>query len=449
MPESIQHRADVDALLAATTNYEDRLPRDPLRKALDLGRVEALLESIGNPQEGPRTVHVAGSKGKGSTARMIAAGLRAAGRGPVGLYTSPHLQDLSERICVDGAPVTEDALARAAQAVLPALRARLGTPEAPTFFELFTAMAWHVFREAGCSDVVLETGLGGRLDATNVCRPAVTVLTTIELEHTRLLGSTIAAIAKEKAGILKAGVPAVCTAEGDAAEVIQARATALGCALLLAGRDFEVRGAQAGPGPTLSFRLRTPEGTEERAALPFAGVHQAGNAAAAWLCLRLLGITGDAAWRGLSETRLPGAMEVVGTAPTVVIDGAHTGRSAQAARAGLSACWPGRAYVLVLAMLEEKDVQQVAAPLVEGARAVVVTQVDSPRAVPASTLAEALLLGVGIPLADGTEIEVEAVPARALERARALAGAEGLILCTGSIYLAGEIRTLLQDEPRA
>ena len=228
LPRRIRDRAGVNALLAAATNFEEKLPRDPLKKALDLGRVTALLASVEHPQVGARTVHIAGSKGKGTVARMVAAGLREAGRGPVGLYTSPHLEDLSERIAIDGEPVREKPLARAAARVLPHVRKTQGTPAAPTFFEIFTAIAWCVFYEAGCTDVVLETGLGGRLDATTVCVPAVTVITWIELEHTRLLGTTLRAIAAEKAGILKPDVPVVALGLApEAAEVVRERAEVL------------------------------------------------------------------------------------------------------------------------------------------------------------------------------------------------------------------------------
>jgi len=442
LPESIRCRADVDALLAAATNYEDRLPRDPLRKALDLERVRALLASVGDPQEGPRTVHVAGSKGKGTTARMIGAGLRHAGLGPVGLFTSPHLEDLAERIEVEGRPASGEALAEAAQGILAHVRATRGTPEAPTFFELFTAIAWQIFRAAGCPVVVLETGLGGRLDATNVCTPAVTVITSIELEHTRLLGNTVAAISAEKAGILKAGVPAISTASGAAAPVVAAHAAAVGAPLLAAGDAFQVLTAEAAPGPRLDLTLQTPWGYIEQAALPLAGVHHADNAAAAWLALRALGVDGDIAWRGIAEAPLPGLLEALADDPLVLIDGAHTRRSAAATRAAVEACWPGREVVLVLALLEEKDVEAVVTELGRTVRAVIVTQVDSPRAFPPATLAKRARDLLGVP------VVVEVRPAAALERARALAVGDALVLCAGSIYLAGEIRTLVSRGSR-
>lgn len=413
LPAAIATRADLDAFLAATTNYEEKRPRDPLRKALDLGRVEALLASVGDPQRGPRTVHIAGSKGKGTVARMVASGLRAAGRGPVGLFTSPHLEDLAERIDIDGTPASDAAMCRAATRVLPHARAVRDTPDAATFFELFTAIAWLVFQEHGCSDVVLETGMGGRLDSTNVCAPAATVITLIELEHTHLLGDTVAQIAGEKAGILKPGVPAITTPQDpEALAVIAARADALDAPLTVAD----------GPVPR---EVRLP------------GVHHTGNARAAFEALRILGIDEATAWRGIDAVRLPGILEVLGGNPRVVIDGAHTRRSAEATRAAMAARSPGETIVLVLALLEGKDLASVAGALAADVKHVVVTRVDSPRCIPPADLAGRIEPYVSAPITVRDDL------AAALEHARKLAGPDGTVLASGSIYLAGAVRTLL------
>ena len=417
LPETIASRADLDAFLAATTNYEEKLPRDPLRKALNLGRVEALMASVGDPQVGPRTVHIAGSKGKGTVARMVASGLRTAGRGPVGLFTSPHLEDLAERIDIDGVPASEDAMCRAATKVLPHVRAVRGTPDAPTFFELFTAVAWLVFVEAGCTDIVLETGMGGRLDSTNVCAPAVTVITLIELEHTKLLGDTLAKIAGEKAGILKAGVPSVTIPQTEEAlDVIRARADEVGSTLTIAD------GA-------VPEDLRLP------------GVHHEVNARAAYETLRLLDIDEATAWRGIGEAKLPGIVEVVAGNPRVVVDGAHTLRSAEATRKAIDVRWPDETVVLLLALLDEKDVAGVAGALAKDVKHVVVTRVDSPRCIPPADLAGRIESVVDAP------ITVQDDLAMALGRARALAGNEGTVLASGSIYLAGAVRTLAKPKP--
>jgi dihydrofolate synthase/folylpolyglutamate synthase len=374
---------------------------------------------------------------------MVAAGLSAAGRGPVGLYTSPHLVDLAERIAIDGRPAEEALLLACADRLLPHVRAALGSPDAPTFFELLTAAAWLAFRERGCSDVVLETGLGGRLDATTVCAPAVTAITTIEREHTQLLGDTVELIAAEKAGILKPGVPCVTGATGGALHVIEERARGLAAPLSVLGRDVRLERVVTAPGPRTEVRLA--RGTEVvDLALPLAGAHQASNAAVAFTLLRLLGVDAAAARRGLEGTRLPAALEPFPGRPLVVLDGAHTAASAAGARAGVAAAWPGRPVTLLLALLGEKDAGAILEALLPGAAGVVATQVGSPRALPAHDLA------ARIAAAGTAPVETVPAPEAALERARALAGPDGLVLVTGSLYLAGALRPrLLSDRPPA
>ncbi|MDF1700599.1 MAG: cyanophycin synthetase, partial [Planctomycetota bacterium] len=295
---------------------------------------------------------------------------------------------------------------------LPPVRTVQGTQDAPTFFELFTAIAWLVFVEAGCSDVVLETGMGGRLDSTNVCVPAVTVITLIELEHTRLLGDTLAKIAAEKAGILKTGVPTVTIPQDEEAlEVIRTRAGEVGSTLVLADGN-------------VPQDVRLP------------GVHHAVNARAAYETLRLLGVDAEVAWRGIGATELPGILEVVAEQPRVVVDGAHTPRSAEATRAAVATRWPTEPVVLLTAMLDEKDVAGVVAALAHDVTHVVITRVDSPRCIPPADLAGRVEPVVTAP------IRVEADLLAALAHARALAGPTGLVLVAGSIYLAGAVRTL-------
>ncbi len=435
LPPRIASRADVERLLAATTNFEQRLPDGP--QALDLSRMEGLLEALGRPERGFAPLHVAGSKGKGSTVRMVAAALGHAGRGPVGLYTSPHLEDLCERIAVDGAPVDEGGLVAAFRRLLPVVAATAGTPRAPTFFELLTAAAWLVFRERGCREVVLETGLGGRLDATTVCAPRATAITTIEREHVRLLGPTVEAIAGEKAGILKPGVPCVTAAEGAALAVIEARARLLRCPVEVVGRDLLVEGAVTGPGARTRATL-TRGGAATPLALPVAGLHQARNAAVAFGLLAHAGLGAAQAAEGLGRVALPAALEPFPGPPLTILDGAHTEASVRAAREGLEAAWPGRPLVVLVALMAEKEVGAIVPVLARGARAVVATAVDSPRALPAAELARHLR--------DAGQAQVSAVepPGAALARARRLTPSDGVLLITGSLYLAGALRRSLR-----
>ncbi len=432
IPEHIRNRADLDRLLASTTNYEEVRPRDGTRRTFDLDRMRNLLGALGHPERHPRTVHIAGSKGKGTVARLIAHGLRAAGQDKVGLYTSPHLVDLAERIVVDDLPVSEQAFAAAAERVRPHLAAAHGTPAAPTFFELMTAIAHCAFQHAGCQVVILETGLGGRLDATNVCEPDVTIITSIEFEHTRLLGDTLALIAGEKAGILKPGVPAITSATGEALDAIRARATEIGATLEVIGEDVVLSNVHAKPGPRLHMTLGHAALTRTvSVALP--GVHHAPGVAAAVRALELLDPECDAA-TCLHDARLAGLLEPVAASPVVLIDGAHTARSAEATRAALEACYPGQAHILLLCLLQEKDAAGIIAPLCRGAQHVVVAPVQSPRTMSTDEMTDVVLGCSDAPVSTAPDVT------SGLEQARRLAGPDGLILATGSIYLAGEVK---------
>jgi dihydrofolate synthase/folylpolyglutamate synthase len=444
IPDRLRTLTDLEALLRVSTNYEEKLPREALSRAFDLSRTRRLLASVNDPQDGPVTVHVTGSKGKGSTCRMVDAVLRAAGRGPVGLYVSPHLEHLTERVSVDGTPVDGDELARAAETLLPHLRETFGGPDFPTFFEILTAAAHVAFRARGVATLVLEVGLGGRLDATTVCRPSVTAITTVELEHTALLGPTVERIAAEKAGILKRGVPCVTAVpEASAARaVIEAAAQATESPLLRIGSEFDLEAARTGKGPRLDVRVRGPHGaTPLDAVLPVAGLHQAHNAAVAVAIARLLGVDDAATVEGLSGVTLPGRMERVLERPDVVIDGAHTVASARAAARAAVTCFPHRRLHLVLGLLEEKDVAGILTPLLEIATTVVACGVPSPRGLAPEHLAEAVLSASRLP------VTVARDPAAGLDEALARAQPDDLVLVTGSLYLAGAARAAARRLP--
>lgn len=439
LPDAIRSRGDLEVLLARATNFEELKPRSPDRPVFKLDRVRDLLASVGDPHLRPVVVHVAGSKGKGTVARMLDACLRRWDRGPVGLFTSPHLEDLSERIQVDGHPVGDAELAHAANALLDHVKKVLGTPHGITFFEMLTAMAWVVFRERGCTHVVLETGLGGRLDATNVCAPAATLITSIELEHTDVLGATLEAIAGEKAGILKSGVPAATAAEGAALPVIEQEAKERGAPLAVLGRDLAVRDATTGPGPRTTFTLDfAGSAASLGVTLATPGIHHARNAALAVWAARSLGVEDAVTREALRSLHLPGIAEAIATRPLLIIDGAHTAASARSTRAAVDAAWPheARRLVVLLAMLEGKDVEGIARPLVPGAAGIVTTELPTPRTQRAGDLAGRIAPWAASPVA------AEPDPAEALARARAWAGEDGLVLATGSVRLAGLIRAL-------
>lgn len=382
------------------------LRRFGMRPGLD--GMRALLAALGNPERGLAMVHVGGTNGKGSTAAMIEAALRASGR-RTGLYTSPHLVRFTERIRVGGDEIGRD---EAAALVGRALDA--GGEH--TFFEIATAAAFLAFAAHAVDVAVVEVGLGGRLDATNVIeRPLVTVVTGVARDHTEVLGDSLAAIAREKAGIWKPGVPAVAACDDAAARaVLEAEAARVGAPLSLYGRDFDAGGL-----PPLAL----------------AGPHQARNAALARRALALLPPSlrpGDAAVaRGFADVRWPGRLEWL--APDVLVDAAHNEEGARALGAALPALVGARPVTLVVGMVADKDARAILGALGPHAARVVATTPPSPRALPAAALA-ALWPGA----------EAIADVAAALASARA---GGGVTVVAGSLFLVGEARRLVTGEP--
>lgn len=341
----------VYAYLNRFLNFERKL--QPTEYRLD--RMTRLKEMFGRPDEGYRVYHVAGSKGKGSTAAMLAAMLSASGR-RTGLYTSPHLLSFKERIAIDGEPVDDATLVACAEELSDGVDAERadGYPggEQPTYFELLTMLAFLCFRRAGCTDAVFEVGLGGRLDSTNVVRPVVCLITPIELEHTELLGDTIAEIAGEKAGILKPGVPAFTSAtKPDALRVIRERARGLGCALTVLDEAAELSGVTISErGTEADVRWLAPGASADRLparlATPMIGSVQLRNAALAALAGASIGLTRDDIVRGLGAARLRARFEILDAGTRVILDGAHTDDSIRACVDDFSSLFPGGGSLL-------------------------------------------------------------------------------------------------------
>lgn len=412
--------------------------RDRSRARLSLAPIEALLERLGHPERALRPIHVAGSKGKGSTVLLCEALLRGAGL-RVGSFTSPHLRRWTERFRIDGREVEGAALAGAVARIRPHVEALRGEPELePSFFDATTAAALLLFAEARLDAAVVEVGLGGRLDSTNVVAPAVACVTSLELEHTEVLGETLAAIASEKAGILKPGVPAVLGAlppEGRA--VVRARAEALGCPVAELGREFGVELLDAEP---LRQRVRLTDGAlRVDAWLATAGAPARENAALAAACalrsgfvpLERLAATAPAA---LAAAALPGRVEVIGTAPLRIADSAHTPASV-AALARVLDSLPRRRTSLVLSLSAGKDVDAICALLAPRADAVTLTRADAVKSLDPAQLAAALRS-----LAPALAARVVPNPHLALRAAREAAAPEDLLVATGSVYLAGIAR---------
>jgi dihydrofolate synthase/folylpolyglutamate synthase len=420
---------------------------------LGLDTVRRLLALVGDPQDRFPTVHIGGTNGKGSTAAILDAILRAAGY-RTGLYTSPHLVSFTERIRVDGLPITEAevtalvaelealCLAHFAQAPVPAPEAT--RPPHPTFFELTTAMAFLHFARQRTDVAVVEVGLGGRFDATNVILPRVSVITNVALDHQEYLGQTLAEIAGEKAGIIKAGVPVVTAARGEAYEVIARTARERGAPTVHTPQSYRVvRLASTVAGHR--FDLAGPTRHYEGIQLPLAGRHQVENAVSALAAAEVLeagGLRlGEGPIRcGLAQARWPGRLQAVGERPRILVDGAHNTAGAAALadflrehRAAL------HRLVLVFGVLRDKDSATMLGALAPLADHIILTQP------PAERGADPRELPVPDRLRPRVEVHLEL--SAALQRARAIAGPEDTILATGSLYLVGPVLQALGISP--
>ncbi len=401
---------------------------------LGLERIGAVLEALGRPQDRCRFVHIAGTNGKGSTAAMVESGLRAAGL-RTGLFTSPHLSQPTERIRLGGAPVPADAFAAAFDRVHRAVEEllRAGAIDLhTTYFETVTAMALAVF--AGTTDiVVLEVGLGGRLDATNVVRPELCVITPVDFDHEQFLGKSLEAIAGEKAGILKPGVPAVFARQRpEAARVLDARAGELGIAVArtsdwqVSDLELDARGshfrAQAGEAPALPISC------------PLPGEHQVENALAAVAALRCLGVSDATISAGIAAARWPGRLERVAENPEIILDGAHNPAGARALAAYIDRFYRGRRVRLIFGAMRDKAIDEIGGILFPRAAEVIFTAPRQARAL----APESLMAHAGHPCPRRA-----ADIAEALAMARADAAPEDAVFVTGSLFLVAEARDIL------
>lgn len=396
--------------------------RSPSAIKMGLERVREALARLGHPERRVPALHVAGTNGKGSVCALAAACL--AQRYRTGLYTSPHLERVNERFQVNGVAISDEALGRCVAGVV----ARLGAAPELTYFELGTLVAFQHFADEGVEVAVLETGLGGRLDATTACAPLVTAITPIDFDHQEYLGTTLAAIAAEKAGIVKPGVPLVCSRQAPEALAVLERAAP---SLWLEGRDFEATGtAYRGP----AWRL-------DGLALPLPGPHQAQNLAVALAALECLAARGfplsDAEVRaGVAAARWPGRFERVEGRPPIILDGAHNPAGARALRAALDAQYPGVPVHLVFGVLADKELAPMLEVLLPRATTVHLCAPTSDRARPPERyLEEARRLG--------PRVTAHRSPRAALDAARAEAGADSLVIVAGSLVLVGELRRVL------
>ena len=427
--------SDAVAYLESLIDFEKLGFRRHFADTVSLDTIRALLGLLGNPQHGLPCVHIAGTKGKGSVAVMVESVLGAAHL-RTGLFTSPHLVSFRERIRVAGAMVSEEEIAWAVERVrepIEKLRDE-GKLNPSTFFEAYLAMALVLFRQWQVEMAVLETGLGGRLDATNTCEPLACAITTLGLDHTEILGNTIEQIAREKAGILKSGVPAVYAPQEPAAEaILQAVAQAAGAPLRRAPEVLAVETSGKPPVTQVTVRMAGGPLTME---LPLFGEHQVANLSVALGLVELLRergyeISDEAIQRGVREVKWPGRLQIVGRWPWVVLDGAHNEPSAEALVRALPQMVDYRRLIAVIGLASDKDVRtfcEILAPLVDVA---VLTRARLTRAMPAAELAR---------VSEGLwrQSRVTASVPEALAVARAEANEDDCIVVTGSLMVVGE-----------
>ena len=391
-----------------------------------LERIEALMDAIGHPEQAFTIAQVGGTNGKGSISAMLAAILQAAGR-RVGLYTSPHLREYRERIRVDGRPIAEADFVDGVEA-LGTLIARLDV----TVFEAGTALALDHFCRSRVDVAVLEVGLGGRLDATTVGRPAVVALGPIDYDHQLELGDTLSAIAGEKAAIIRSGVAVSARQDPEAAVVLERRAREACVPLLREGHELHVtpRGFDL---TAQRLDLRGPDWRLDDAACGLLGVYQPGNALVAAAAGRALGAADGAIRAGLAGARWPGRFQIVRRDPVVILDGAHNPAGARALAASLRAYFPGRPVTFVIGILADKDAGGILAPLAPLAARIVFTASGNPRAAAPEALRPLLPAG-----AARLPVEVVSAPPSALTRAIERAGT-GIVCVAGSLSLVGDV----------
>ena len=397
-------------------------------------RIAALCQAVGNPQEKLKFVHVAGTNGKGSTSTMVAGALQASGK-KTGLFTSPYVSQFLERICIDGKPCDQKLFADAVTRLESVVASLAEKNMQPTEFEVITAAAFMVFEKAGCEVCVLEVGLGGRLDSTNIIpTPMVSVIASISLDHTAILGGTVGEIAREKCGIIKPDGITVCYPwqEQEAFDVIHETCEKMNNRLVIPN----VRGITAVENNIDGVRF-VYNSTEYK--LSMSGEYQVYNAVTAIETCRLLGIDGEYIKRGVESAAVPARMEVISSAPLVLLDGGHNDDGGRAVAKSLEGLLKNKRIIAVMGMMADKNVEaylSCVAPLCE---TVVATTVSgNPRAMSAAELE-------GIAKKYCVKTSAFSKACNAVEFAKEnIADYDCLLVC-GSLYLAGEVRELLQN----
>ncbi len=431
-----------DALgyLFEMTDYERQCMIRYNVTTFDLTRMFELLEELGNPHQKLKVIHIAGSKGKGSTSTMVARMLEANGYA-VGLYTSPHINTLHERITINSCHITKEDILHLINFARPGVDKLAKNGRKPTFFELFTALAFTHFANREVDFVVLETGMGGRLDSTNVVTPVVSAITSISIDHQRQLGETLGQISAEKAGIIKEGCPVVTVTQDDEAlEVIKDKAQEAESPIKVVGEDIDFScrfEASREDGPHSRICVMSQTSRFEHLKVPLPGEHQALNCGLALTvldCLKNLGyeIDDEKSVQGLSSVRMPGRMQLVHDNPRVIVDMAHNAASIKALIHTIGQHIPYDSMVMIFGCNADKDISGMLDELQYGADKVIFTRSSSPRAVRPDELEEMFtekttrMCQSAISLGDALKIAGSAVTR------------EDVICITGSVYLVGD-----------
>jgi len=429
------------------TDYERQQKMRYNVTTFNLDRMEGLLKSVGNPHKKIKTIHIAGTKGKGSTATMLARMIEANAY-KVGLYTSPHVTTLHERIAVNSKMITEREMLGLVNRIHAPIEKLNKKDKAPTFFEIITAMAFMHFVDKKVDLAIIETGLGGRLDSTNVIAPAVVGITSISLDHQNLLGDTIDSIAKEKAGVIKAGIPVV-TVDQDpkAMRVLKREASAVNAPFSVTGRDIDFSyrfESSREHGPHTRICVTTPTSRFEHLRVPLPGEHQAINCGLALAMLDKLKDEGyeiddEKAVAGLKTVSMVGRMELICQDPRIIIDAAHNAASIKALIQAIGQHIPYDSMIVIFGCNTDKDVHGMLTQLQYGADKVVFTRSNSPKAVYPQDLADMY-----------TEIcgkmcQTAITVTEAVRTARSAISREDLICIAGSFYLVGQAKEQLQN----
>lgn len=401
-------------------------------EVFDLSRVEALLATLGDPQDRFLSLHVAGTKGKGSTGAMIESCLRAAGY-TTGLYSSPHLIHFTERIRVNGKPIPESDLVGLVERLKPHVEL---VPEISTY-ELTTASAFMYFADHQVDAAVVEVGLGGRLDATNVIHPRVSVITSLSYDHTHLLGESLSEIAAEKAGIIKAETPVVLAPQQlEAEHVVRAIAEENNAPVLQVNRDWHyAAGSRDFEAQKFQVWREGQEDSKVDLSIPLLGHHQVQNGALAYAALqtasdRGLPIEIQHIQEGMASTDWPGRFQVLSQDPAIVLDSAHNRDSALKLRIALDDYFPGRMVTMVFGASSDKDVRGMFLELAPRVSRVILTQAKHPRSEDPLVLAR-------LARAFGFDAEVVLPVFQAMQRAMEQAGRDEVVLATGSLFVVG------------